>query len=186
MGRGAGSARDPVILEPTPLHGLAIVRPEKRADVRGFFARLWCADEFAAAGIAFRPHQISASFNHAAGTLRGLHWQAEPHGETKLVRATAGRVWDVAVDLRPVSPTRLQWFGLILDAAEHTALFIPPGFAHGFITLTDDAELLYAIDTPFEPSATRGARFDDPAIGVHWPCSPVVIADRDLAFAPLA
>lgn len=174
-----------MILEATPLAGLMVVRAEKRADERGFFARLWCAEEFAAAGIGFRPQQISTSFNHAAGTLRGLHWQAAPHGETKLVRATAGRVWDVAVDLRAGSATRLGWFGLELDAAEHTGLLIPAGFAHGFITLSDGAELLYAIDTPYVAEAVRGARYDDPALAIRWPRPPAVIAGRDLGFGPL-
>lgn len=175
-----------MIFEPTPLAGLLVVRAEKRADERGFFARLWCGDEFATAGISLRPHQISASFNRNAGTLRGLHWQADPHAETKLVRATAGRVWDVAVDLRDGSPTRLAWFGLVLDATEHTALLIPPGFAHGFVTLTDDAELLYTIDTPYVATAARGARYDDPALAIAWPRPPAVIAPRDLHFPPLA
>ena len=174
-----------MILEATPLDGLLVVRPEKHADERGFFARLWCADAFAAAGLTFRPHQISTSFNRAPGTLRGLHWQAAPHGETKLVRAAAGRVWDVAVDLREGSPTRLAWFGLVLDAAEHTGLLIPPGFAHGFLTLSDNAEMLYAIDTPYVAEAARGARYDDPALAIAWPHPPAVIAARDLRFAPL-
>ncbi len=175
-----------MILERTPLAGLVVVRPEKRPDERGFFARLWCADEFAAAGIAFRPHQISTSFNRATGTLRGLHWQSEPHGETKLVRAAAGRVWDVAVDLREGSATRFAWFGLVLDAAEHTGLLIPSGFAHGFITLSENVEVLYAIDTPYIAEAARGARYDDPALSIDWPRPPAVIAERDLRFAPLA
>ncbi len=172
-----------MIFEPTPLAGLTIVRPQKHADPRGFFARLWCAEEFAAAGHPFRPAQISASYNAAAFTLRGLHWQAAPHGEAKLVRAASGRVFDVAVDLRPGSPTRLRWFGVELDAQAHTALLIPNGFAHGFLTLTPHAELLYAIDTPFVPGVGRGARYDDPAIGIAWPAAPAVIAERDLEWA---
>ena len=186
MDRDPVHPANPVILEPTKLAGLLVVRPEKRSDARGFFARLWCADDFAAAGIAFRPHQISTSFNHTAGTLRGLHWQSAPHGETKLVRATAGQVWDVAVDLREGSATRFGWFGLLLDAAAHTALLIPAGFAHGFITLSDDAEVLYAIDTPYIEQAARGARYDDPALAIDWPRAPTVIAGRDLQFGPLA
>jgi len=169
-----------VIFEPTGLAGLCVVRPVKRADSRGFFARLWCAEAFAAAGLDFVPRQISASFNREAGTLRGLHWQAAPHGETKLVRATRGRIWDVAVDLRAGSPTRWAWFGLELHAPEHVALLIPPGFAHGFVTLSDDAEVLYCIDTPYVPQAACGARYDDPAFGVGWPRAPAVVADRDL------
>jgi dTDP-4-dehydrorhamnose 3,5-epimerase len=174
-----------VIFAPTPLAGLTVVRPEPHGDARGSFARLWCDDAFAAAGLAFRPRQISTSRNTASGTLRGLHWQAPPAAETKLVRATHGRVFDVAVDLRAGSPTRLHWFGLELDAAVQTALLIPAGFAHGFLTLTAEAELLYLIDTPHKATAARGARFDDPAIGITWPRPPTVIAPRDLAFPPL-
>jgi dTDP-4-dehydrorhamnose 3,5-epimerase len=168
-----------VIFEATPLEGLLLVRPTKHADARGFFARLWSADDFAAAGHPFAPSQISASFNHAVHTLRGLHWQADPHGETKLVRATAGRVFDVAVDLRPGSATRHRWFGCVLDAAAHNALLIPPGFAHGFLSLTDGAEVQYAIDSPHTPHAARGARWDDPAFAIAWPAAPLVIATRD-------
>ena len=171
-----------MIFAPTPLSGLLVVGPEKHQDARGFFARLWCETEFAAAGIDFRPTQISTSFNARAGTLRGMHWQEAPHAETKLVRAAAGRVFDVAVDLRADSPTRYGWFGLVLDAAEHTALLIPPGFAHGFLTLTDAAEVLYAIDAPYAPAAARGARYDDPAFGIAWPGTPVVIGERDLGW----
>ena len=168
-----------MIFEPTPLDGLLLVRPEKRRDDRGFFARLWCAEEFAAAGLPFAPSQISASYNERAGTLRGMHWQAEPHAEGKLVRAARGRVFDVAVDLRPQSPTRHRWFGAELAEDSHAALFIPPGFAHGFLTLTDKAELIYLIDVPYRPEAARGARWDDPAFGIAWPAAPTVIAERD-------
>lgn len=174
-----------MILTPTGLAGLLVVRPEKQVDPRGFFARMWCADTFAAAGIDFVPRQISVSFNRRIGTLRGLHWQAAPHAEAKLVRATRGRVWDVAVDLRPDSPTRLAWFGLELESTDHTALLIPAGFAHGFISLSDDAELLYCIDTPYAPAAARGARYDDPALAIAWPRAPVVIGERDLAWPAL-
>lgn len=171
-----------MIFAPTKLDGVLVVRPEKHQDARGFFARLWCETEFAAAGIDFRPTQISTSFNARAGTLRGMHWQEAPHAETKLVRAAAGRVFDVVVDLRVDSPTRYRWFGVELDAATHTALLIPPGFAHGFLTLTDAAEVLYAIDAPYAPAAARGARYDDPAFGIVWPSAPVVIGERDLVW----
>lgn len=173
-----------MILEPTPLAGLMVIRPEPARDTRGHFVRLWCQDDFAAASLDFRPTQISASFNHRAGTLRGLHWQAAPHGETKLVRASRGRVFDVAVDLRPGSATRARWFGLELDAERMEALLIPAGFAHGFITLTDAAEVTYCIDTPFEPRAGHGARHDDPAFGIVWPRPVAVISDKDLSWPP--
>lgn len=175
-----------MIFEPTPLPGLTIIRPEPAADSRGDFARLWDAALFAANGLAFAPTQSSLSRNIARHTLRGLHWQAAPHAETKLVRAQSGRIHDVAVDLRPTSPTYRQSFALELDAAAQTALFIPPGFAHGFLTLTASAEIAYLIDTPYHPAAARGARYDDPALAIAWPAAPAVIADKDLAWPPLA
>lgn len=174
-----------MIFEPTGLAGLVVVRPKKHADARGFFARLWCAEEFAAAGYPFRPSQTSVSHNAAAFTLRGMHWQGAPHGEAKLVRAVRGRVFDVAVDLRAHSPTRFAWFGIELDAGEHTALLIPNGFAHGFLTLTPQAELLYGIDVAYVPGVGRGARYDDPAVGISWPHPPAVIAERDETWPPL-
>ena len=174
-----------MIVEPTALDGLMLIRAEPAADPRGHFVRLWCQETFARHGLSFQPIQISASFNRRTGTLRGMHWQADPHGETKLVRASHGRVFDVAADLRPGSATRGQWFGVELDAGMMNALLIPAGFAHGFITLTDDAEVTYCIDTPFEPSAACGARFDDPALEIAWPFAPAVISDRDLAWAPI-
>jgi dTDP-4-dehydrorhamnose 3,5-epimerase len=169
----------PVIFEPTPLEGLLIVRPEKFPDNRGFFARLWDEEAFAAAGHPFRPTQISVSHNAHAGTLRGLHWQREPHGETKLVRASCGRIYDVAVDLRRGSPTFCCWFSVELDADFHAALLIPAGFAHGFVTLTHDAEVIYCIHEPFVPDAAAGARYDDPAFGIVWPVLPTILSDRD-------
>jgi dTDP-4-dehydrorhamnose 3,5-epimerase len=168
--------------EPTPIEGLLLVRPECHADERGSFTRWWCADAFAAAGHPFAPRQISASRNTAQGTLRGLHWQEAPHSETKLVSVTRGRIYDVAVDLRAGSPTRLAWFGIELAAEGHPALLIPPGCAHGFITLTEGAEVLYLIDVPHAPAAARGARYDDPAFGIAWPRPPAVISGRDLAW----
>jgi dTDP-4-dehydrorhamnose 3,5-epimerase len=174
-----------MIFEATPLEGLLLVKPEKRHDERGYFSRLWCDQEFPAAGASFVPRQISTSFNAAAGTLRGMHWQAEPHAEAKLVRATRGAIFDVAVDIRTNSSLRFKWFGVILDVENQTGLFIPAGFAHGFITLAEASEVLYLIDTPFQAEASRGARYDDPAFGVQWPCAPRVISPRDLSFPPV-
>ena len=174
-----------MIVEPTTLAGLLVVRPERRRDDRGYFARLWCREDMARAGISFAPSQTSASFNRRAGTLRGMHWQASPHGETKLVGVMRGRVFDVAVDLRPGSPTRFRWFGLELDTENGAALLIPPGFAHGFVTLADDTELLYHIDEPYRAELARGARWDDPRLAIAWPRAPAVISERDRAFAPL-
>jgi dTDP-4-dehydrorhamnose 3,5-epimerase len=168
-----------VVLEPGPIEGVAIVRPNKVSDDRGFFARLYCRDTFAAAGHAFVPIQVSTSFNKTAGTLRGLHWQASPHAETKLVRVTAGRSFHVAVDLRENSPTRLRWFPITLDAREHAALLVPPGLAHGFMTLADETEVNYAMDVAYVAGAARGARWNDPTLGIAWPSEPQVISERD-------
>lgn len=166
-------------IEPTPLAGLHVVRTEPVADERGLFVRTFCQDRFREAGIAFSPVQTSASFNHLAGTLRGLHWQQAPAAETKLVRVTRGRIFDVAVDLRADSATQGRWFGLELDADSRHALLIPPGFAHGFITLADASEVLYAMDVPQAPGQARGARWDDPAFGIRWPRPPRVMSQRD-------
>jgi dTDP-4-dehydrorhamnose 3,5-epimerase len=174
-----------MIIEPTPLAGLFVVPAEKHADPRGYFARLWCREEFGLAGIAFAPVQVSLSYNERAGTLRGLHWQVAPHSEGKLVRVVRGSVWDVAVDLRADSATRFRWFGIELDAERGAGLFIPAGFAHGFVTLSDSAEVLYCIDVPYAADSARGARFDDPACGIVWPRAAEVISERDLGWPAL-
>lgn len=168
-----------MILERTPLDGLLVVRPEPVSDERGFFARVWSTEEFAAAGVPFSPLQSSISVSTRAGTLRGMHWQAPPHEETKLVRVTQGAVYDVTVDLRPGSTSRGLWFGIELSGANRLALLIPRGFAHGLLTLRDDTEVLYAMDAPYDAGSARGARFDDPAFGIAWPHQPVVIGARD-------
>lgn len=168
-----------MIIEATLLAGLMLVRATPAGDARGDFARLWCGQEFRAAGLDFAPTQMSLSRNPARHTLRGMHWQAAPYGETKLVRAQRGTVFDVAVDLRSESKTYRGWFGIELDAAGLLAVLIPAGFAHGFLTLSDDAELLYLIDTPYMAEAARGCRHDDPAIGITWPAAPALIGERD-------
>ena len=142
---------------PTPLPGVLVVTPEKHEDARGFFARTYCAGEFAAAAIDFTPVQANVSFNKKALTLRGMHFQAEPKPEPKLVRCTAGRMFDVAVDLRRSSPSFRRWYGQELDAGRHEALFIPQGCAHGFLTLEDDCEVLYLMGASYDP-----AMFDTP------------------------
>ena len=172
-----------VLFTPTGLAGVWIVEPEPHADARGFFARLWDEAEFAGRGL--NPHlaQVSVSFNRLAGTLRGMHWQAEPHAEAKLVRATAGAIWDVALDLRPDSPTHRRWVAEELSAANRRMLYIPEGCAHGFQTLTDDAEVTYHISAAHEPASGRGARWDDPAFGIAWPAPPTVVGERDRGWA---
>jgi dTDP-4-dehydrorhamnose 3,5-epimerase len=173
-------------LSATPLAGALLVELEAHADERGFFARSYCREEFLGAGVDARFDQCSISYNARRGTLRGLHWQAEPHGEEKLVRCTAGAIFDVIVDLRPDSPTRHSWFGLELDAANRRALYVPKGFAHGFISLRDDSEVLYMISATYEPAVARGLRWNDPVLGIVWPLAPTVISARDAGFALLA
>jgi dTDP-4-dehydrorhamnose 3,5-epimerase len=170
-------------LTETPLAGAFIVELEAHADERGFFARSYCRDEFLAHGVAARFDQCSISYNALRGTLRGLHWQADPHGEEKLVRCTAGAIFDVIVDLRPGSPTHRRWFGLELDAENRKALYIPKDFAHGFLSLRDASEVFYMISAVYEPAAARGLRWNDPMLGITWPLAPAVISARDAGFA---
>jgi dTDP-4-dehydrorhamnose 3,5-epimerase len=166
---------------PTSLPGLVEVELTPHRDARGFFARLYCPEEFAAAAVECQPVQMSLSRNGAAGTLRGMHWQAPPEAEAKVVRVVRGRIFDVAVDLRPESATCLRWHGCELSAEAGNALFIPAGFAHGFLTLVEDTDVLYQIDRLYRPGFARGMRFDDPKVGIAWPAVPRVIsqADRD-------
>jgi len=166
----------------TAIAGVVVVDPDPVSDDRGSFARLHCPDEFAAAGHPFAPLQTSLSRNTAAFTLRGLHYEAEPHAEAKLVRAVRGRIFDVAVDLRPDSPTYLAWTGAELSADNGRALLIGRGMAHGFLTLEDDTDVLYQIDRIFEPGHGRGVRWNDPAFNVAWPGSPRVISQRDATY----
>jgi dTDP-4-dehydrorhamnose 3,5-epimerase len=168
----------------TPLAGVMAIDMERIEDERGFFARTFCSDEFAARGLAASMSQCSVSFNALRGTLRGLHYQAAPHDEAKLVRCTAGAVFDVVVDLRGDSPTFRQWHGVELTAANHRALYIPTGCAHGFITLADHTEVFYMISVPYAPGAARGVRWNDPAFAIDWPLQPLVISDRDAGYAP--
>lgn len=170
----------------TGIPGVTLIEAEPKEDERGFFARLYCPDEFAAAGIDFAPAQINLSRNRARGVLRGLHWMASPYAEAKVVRAVRGRIFDVAVDLRPDSPCFRRWTGAELDAASCRALYIPEGCAHGFLTLEPDSDVLYLMGRPYRPGFERGARWDDPAFGVAWPEAPAVIGERDASWPPLA
>lgn len=168
-----------MIFEATPLAGAFLVRPEPYADERGFFARTWCRQQWTEQGLDIRLSQCSISFNHRRGTLRGLHFQAEPWPEAKLVRCTSGAIWDVIVDLRPESPTLGQFHAAELTSGNRHALWIPAGFAHGFQTLTDDAEVLYQISEDYRPEAARGLRWDDPELAIPWPLEVTMISDRD-------
>lgn len=166
----------------TDIDGVVIVDLDLMTDERGAFARLHCPDEFAAAGLPFVPQQTSLSRNLRAGTLRGMHYEAPPHAESKLVRVVRGRIFDVAVDLRPDSPTYRRWTGTELSADNGRALLIGKGMAHGFVTLEDDTDVLYQIDKVFEPGHGRGVRWNDPAFGIAWPTSPLVISERDATY----
>ena len=171
-----------MIIHDSPLSGAFTIEMQRLEDERGFFARSFCAREFEARGLPGAMPQSSVSFNTRRGTLRGLHYQAEPHAEDKLVRCTAGAIYDVIVDLRPASPTRRHWFGIELSAENHRSLFVPKGFAHGFITLREDTEVLYMISVPYVPGFDRGVRWNDPRVGVEWPLQPTVVSARDAAF----
>jgi len=171
-----------VIFTPTAVGGAVLVDPERREDERGFFARTWCAREFADAGLPAGLVQCSISWNARRHTLRGMHWQAAPHQETKLVRCTRGALLDVVVDLRPGSPTWLRHVAVELSADNRRALLIPPGAAHGFLTLVEGTEVLYQMDAFHAPEAARGARWDDPALGIAWPAAPAVISERDRTY----
>jgi len=170
---------------PTALPGVARVSIERVADGRGFFARLHDPQEFAAAGLPFAPLQTSLSRNDAAFTLRGLHFQAPPYEEAKLVRVVRGAAYDVVVDLRRDSPTYRRWIAATLSAENGEALLIPAGCAHGFLTLEASTDVLYQIDRGYVPGHARGLRYDDPAIGVEWPAPPRVIAPADLGWPGL-
>ena len=169
-------------LLPTPLAGVVLLRPEPAQDPRGSFTRLSCVATLEAAGFPFTPRQTSLSRSARRGTMRGLHYQAAPSAETKLVHCIAGAVFDVVVDLRPDSPSFRRAFATELTAANGDGLFIPAGCAHGLLTLTDDAAVLYQIDRDHDPAAARGIRWNDPAFSIPWPFPPVVLSDRDAAW----
>jgi dTDP-4-dehydrorhamnose 3,5-epimerase len=166
----------------TPLSGAYTLEMTRLEDERGFFARSYCAQEFAAHGLPAAMPQSSVSFNARRATLRGMHFRAEPHEEDKLVRCTAGAVFDVIVDLRQGSATHRRWYGTELTAGNRRSLFVPKGFAHGFVTLCDETEVLYMMSTPHVPGFDRGVRWDDPALAIEWPIEPAVVAARDAAY----
>ena len=171
-----------MIFTDTGLPGLVLVELEHVVDERGSFARTFDAAEWEARGMSARVAQCNLSRNAAISTLRGLHYQAAPYEEAKLVRCSQGAVFDVAVDLRPESPTFRRWFGAQLSAENGRMLYVPEGFAHGFLTLTAVSEVLYQMSSPYESAAARGVRWDDPAFGIEWPAEPRVVSERDRAF----
>lgn len=173
-------------IEPSGIDGVAVLHWEFAEDERGGFARTFCRAELAAAGLAFELVQASVSRNPARHTLRGIHFQRAPHGEPKIVTCTRGRIWDVAVDMRPDSPTRLQWRAFELAPESGCAVHLPKGVAHGFMTLEPDSEIHYMIGADYVPAAVSGVRWNDPAVGIAWPAAPAIMSDRDAALPLLA
>jgi dTDP-4-dehydrorhamnose 3,5-epimerase len=171
-----------MIFTETELQGAFVVDLEERADDRGFFARTWDENEFRDHGLNPRLVQCNLSFNHAAGTLRGMHFQNAPHAEAKLVRCTRGAVYDAIVDIRPGSPTFTRWIGVELTEENRRALYVPEGFAHGYQTLVDGAEVFYQVTEFYAPQAEGGYRYDDPAFGVEWPREVTVISPKDASW----
>lgn len=167
----------------TALPGVWVIEPERLEDERGFFARTFDSDAFAARGLASNFPHCSISFNRRAGTLRGMHLQAPPHAEVKVVRCTSGAVFDVVLDMRPGSPTFRRWVAVELTAQNRRMIYVPEGLAHGYQTLSGDAELFYQISAVHAPSSARGFRWDDPAFAIRWPeVDRRVIAERDRSY----
>lgn len=175
-----------MIFTQTPLAGAYLIDPERIVDERGFFARTWCRDEFERQGLETRLVQCNVSYNTRRGTLRGMHYQAEPHEEVKLVRCTQGAIYDVIVDIRPDSSTYLRWVAEELTAENRRMFYIPGGFAHGFQTLLDGAEVSYQMSDFFHPQSSRGIRHDDPTIKIDWPLDVAIISDKDRGYPLLA
>jgi dTDP-4-dehydrorhamnose 3,5-epimerase len=171
-----------MIFTETQLKGVYIIDPERIEDQRGFFARTWDRHEFEVRGLNTSLAQCNISYNARRGTLRGMHYQAAPHAETKLVRCTSGAIYDVIIDLRPSSPTLRQWLAVELSANNRRMLYIPEGYAHGFQTLTDHSEVFYQMSEFYVLDSARGVRWNDPAFGIVWPEVPQAIAARDQAY----
>lgn len=172
-----------MLFTPTAVDGAYIIEFEKRGDPRGFFARAFCAEEFAAHGLETTFVQANVSRSAEKFTLRGMHLQAEPHGETKLMRCTRGAVFDALIDLRPESPTFKKWIGVELTADNHKMLYVPAGCAHGYQTLCEDAEVFYPVTEFYHPESEQGVRWDDPAFGIDWPEKEnPVLSDKDKAW----
>lgn len=171
-----------MVLRQTKLLGAFIIEAEKFDDERGFFARSWSQNEFAKRGLESSLVECNISFNKKKGTLRGMHYQASPHGQVKIVRCTMGSVYDVIIDLRTGSPTFKQWLGVELTATNRLMLYAPKEFAHGFQTLEDNTEVFYQMFEAHHPESARSVRWNDPAFGIKWPLPVEVIAARDAAY----
>ena len=165
----------------TPLKGAYLIDLEKRGDDRGFFARVFCEREYQQHGLNHDIVQINTSLSKIKGTLRGMHYQLAPKAEDKIIRCLRGTLFDVIVDLRPESPTFLKHFAIELTGENRTMLYVPKGFAHGFITLEPDTEAFYLVTEYYAPDRERGLRYNDPKLGIPWPLEPVVISDKDKA-----
>lgn len=163
----------------TPLQGAYLIDLEKKEDERGFFARLFCEKEFEKLGLKSHFVQVNNSFSQKRGTLRGIHYQIPPKGETKLVRCIQGALYDVIIDLRRDSSTYLQWFGAELTYENKRMMYVPEGFGHAFLTLKCDTEALYMVSEFYAPEYERGLRYDDPALLIKWPLEPLVVSEKD-------
>jgi dTDP-4-dehydrorhamnose 3,5-epimerase len=168
--------------EPTSLDGVWIVTPDVFADDRGQFVLAWKPSEFAERGLETAIAQASTVLTHMRGSIRGMHYQAAPFEEAKVVRVTRGAIFDVAIDLRPDSPTYLRWAGVELSDANRKIMYLPTGCAHGYQTLTDNSEVFYFVSAPYSPPHQRGVRWDDPAFGIAWPLAPTRINERDATY----
>jgi dTDP-4-dehydrorhamnose 3,5-epimerase len=174
-----------MIFVETRLPGVLVVEPERHEDERGFFARTWCRSEWQARGLNPALVQCSISWTKARGTVRGMHYQAAPFREAKLVRCTRGAIHDVVLDVRREAPTWGQWVAVRLTADDRRMLYVPEGMAHGFQTLADDTEVSYQMSEAYQPGAQRGVRWNDPACAIEWPITPVIVSPRDAALPAL-
>ena len=168
-----------MIVEDTILPGAYVLGPERITDGRGFFARVWCKRELEQRGLKGEIRQSNIGFSYCRGTLRGLHFQKVPNAEVKIVRCTRGAIFDVIVDLRPTSPCYMRWIGVELSEENHKMLYVPEGFAQGYITLVDETEINYHTSKFFAPESAFGVRFDDPVLGIAWPLAATVVSEQD-------
>jgi len=173
-----------VIFEPTQIPGVLRVLAEPMCDARGSFARLFDAEAFAAQGLCVGYPQHSVATNAAAGIVRGLHFQIAPHEETKIIRCTAGAVFDVLLDVRKESPAYGRWLGFDLHAGDGVQLYVPGGIAHGYQSISPTSEMHYLISAPYQPESARGFRYDSPSLGIPWPLAAPILSERDLSWPP--
>jgi len=171
-----------VTFEETRIRGVFEIRLELKHDERGFFARSWCQKEFESHGLNSKLVQCNVSFNTRKGTLRGMHYQAAPYAEAKLIRCTRGAIYDVVVDLRRESPTFTSWIAVLLTAENRNMVYVPEGCAHGFLTLEDGSEVFYQMSEVYMAESARGVRWDDPAFQIKWPGKVNMISERDRCY----